>query len=163
MTASNTPKVYLDACVLLAFVSGEEDRSDQITSLLEDADTGVLQILTSTLSITEVAYIKSSQRVREERDDSEIEELWSPQSPIKLLEFSREVAFQARRIVRKVLALDIKRVRSVDAVHLATADFSECEHFFTYEREMTRTAWNSLVGAEVAEPFQFVPRFQLGQ
>ncbi len=54
-------RVYLDANVLLSYVNDERDRADTVQSLLEDAENGIVRLLTSHLSITEVAYIASDQ------------------------------------------------------------------------------------------------------
>ena len=51
------PRVYIDACVLLAYVGNEEGRADTVQSILDDARNSRIELLTSALSITEVAYV----------------------------------------------------------------------------------------------------------
>ena len=158
MTAK-PPHIYLDACVLLSYVNDAPGRADVVQSLLEDAEGGKVHLLTSNLSITEVAYIASDQEPNDDTDDeATINELWTPASPVKLAEISRLVAHEARTIIRKARVNETKRVRSADAIHLATAEINKCDRFFTYEKEGTRTGWDSLVQPDVSEPYVDAPR-----
>ncbi len=50
------PRVYLDANVLLAYVSDEEERASVVQSVLDDGRQDRAVLLTSTLTIAEVAY-----------------------------------------------------------------------------------------------------------
>ena len=158
MTA-NPPRAYLDACVLLSFVNDAPGRADVVQSLLEDAEDGKVHLLTSNLSIAEVAYIASDQEPRDGTDEeATIDELWTPNSPVKLAEFSRPIAHRARSIIRKARENETARVRSADAVHLATAEINECDRFYTYERESIRKGWDALIQADVSEPYVDAPR-----
>lgn len=158
MTA-NPPRIYLDANVLLSYVSDAPERADVVQSLLEDAEDGKVHLLTSNLSIAEVAYISSDQEPSYGTDDeATIDELWTPDSPVKLAEFSRLVAHRARSIIRKARDNETARVRSADAVHLATAEINECDRFYTYEGANIRNGWNALIQADVSEPYVNEPR-----
>ena len=151
--------IYLDACVLLSYVNGAPDRASEVHSLLEDAESGKVQLLTSILSIAEVAYIASDQVLSDGTDDeATIDELWTPSSPIRLADVSVLVTRKARAISRQARANETKRVRSVDAVHLATAEINKCNHFFTYEADNTRAGWDSLITPSVSEPYVTAPR-----
>lgn len=152
-------RVYLDANVLLSYVNDERDRADTVQSLLEDAENGIVRLLTSHLSITEVAYIASDQEPNGDTDDeASIDELWTPSSPIELAEVSIPVVRTARSLIRKARLNRIKRVRSADAIHLASAETNDCDRFFTYEKEGTRTGWNTLIRPDVSEPYVDSPR-----
>lgn len=158
MTA-NPPRIYLDACVLLSYVNDAPDRADVVQSLLEDAEDGKVHLLTSNLSIAEVAYIASDQEPSDGTDDeATIDELWTPDSPVKLAEFTRLVAHRARSIIRKARDNETARVRSADAIHLATAEINECDRFCTYEGESMRKGWDPLIQAAVSEPYVDAPR-----
>jgi len=150
MTAE-APLIYLDASVLLSYVNDAPERADMIQDLLEDAESGKAHLMTSILSIAEVAYISPGQQwsVNAE-DESVIDELWAPESPVKLAEVSRCVAHQARSIIRKARSNETARVRSVDAVHLATAEINGCHRFYTYESESKRTGWDAFIQATVS-------------
>jgi len=158
MTA-DLPRIYLDANVLLSYVSDAPERADVVQSLLEDAEDGKVHLLTSNLSIAEVAYIASDQEPGHGTDDeATIDELWTPDSPVKLAEFSRLVAHRARSIIRKSRDNETARVRSADAVHLATAEINECDRFYNYEGESRRNGWDALIPADVSEPYVDAPR-----
>ena len=158
MTA-DLSRVYLDANVLLAYVNDEPERADVVQSLLEDAEDGKVQVLTSNLSIAEVAFIAYDEEPGFGTDDeAAIDELWSPNSPVKLAELSRLVAHTARSIIRKARDNETARVRSADAVHLATAEINACDRFYTYEDANTRSGWNALIQADVSKPFVDAPR-----
>lgn len=84
-----------------SFANDAPGRADVVQSLLEDAEDGMVHLLTSNLSITEVAYIASDQQPSDDTDEATIDELWTPNSPVKLAEMSRLVAQEARSIIRK--------------------------------------------------------------
>ncbi len=152
-------RVYLDANVLLSYVNDAPERAVLVQSLLENAEDGKVELLTSSLSIAEVAYIGSDQEPGSGVDDeATIDELWTPDSPVKLAEFSRRVAHRARSIIRQSRDNGTARVRSADAVHLATAEINECARFYTYEGASTRSGWNALIQADVSEPYVDAPR-----
>lgn len=60
-------RVYLDANVFLAYVSGEDGRANTVEALLVAARKGELVVLTSTVSVVEVAFgaEEKAQRVLE--------------------------------------------------------------------------------------------------
>lgn len=53
---ADLPAVYMDANVLLAFVSGEAGRAPVVRELLRRSEAGLLNVVTSSLSIVEVAF-----------------------------------------------------------------------------------------------------------
>jgi len=52
-------RIYWDSCVLLSYVNGDDDRKDLLEQLFEEAEAEAIEILTSTLSVVEVAYGKA--------------------------------------------------------------------------------------------------------
>lgn len=147
-------RIYLDSNVLLAYVSAERERVDMVQSLLQEADTGKVHLFTSYLSITEVAYVASDDEPNGgASDEASIDELWTPSSPIRLAEVSIRVARMARSVTRRARLSGIRGVRSVDAIHLASAEINKCDRFFTYEKKSTRTAWNTLIQPDISEPY----------
>ena len=156
-------RVYLDACVLLAYVTDEPDRATVVQSILDDARQSRIEILTSVLSITEVAYVPSGADSGIAADeDNAIDELWTPASPITLVDISETVARGARQVIRRAKHSPGAGVRSADAIHLASAELHGCDWFFTYENEAKRTRWNTLIVPKVVEPFTSSPQLGLG-
>ena len=49
-------RIYFDANVFLAYVGNEEGRADVVQALLDEGRCGQIEIVTSVLSIAEVAY-----------------------------------------------------------------------------------------------------------
>jgi len=148
-----TPNIYLDANVILAYIANENNRADDVESIFRDAQNSQIKLLTSSVSITEVAYIKEAKdAANNNADEARIDQLWTPLSPITVVDFSIEIAKRARSVIRKARTMRIRSVRSIDAIHLASAEVFSCKQFFTYERETTRQGWNQLISAEVSEP-----------
>ena len=157
------PRVYVDANVLLAYVANEENRADTVQSILEDARRSRITLLTSVLSITEVAYVPtdSGDGVSPE-GEAAIDELWTPASPVTLVDVSETAAQEARSLIRRARETRVGGVRSADALHLASAKLHACERFFTYENEATRQRWDTLIDADVTEPFADSPQLDFG-
>ena len=97
----NAPRIYVDACVLLAYVGDEAGRADIVLAMLDASRRGEIEVLTSVLSVAEVAYGGL------ERDagltaagEAEIDKLWAPASPITLVDVSEPLARTARSSIR---------------------------------------------------------------
>jgi predicted nucleic acid-binding protein len=155
-------RLYFDANVFLAYISNESGRADVVLSLFEEARRNEVEIVTSVLSIAEVAY------GAHERDtglnaqaEAEIDRLWEPNSPITLLDVSEVLARDSRKIMRSAKETGVRGVRSVDALHLAAAGLHSCSVFHTYEKESTRAIWQGLIGMPVSEPATDRPQLDI--
>jgi predicted nucleic acid-binding protein len=156
---SRAPRYYWDACVILAFISGEVDRLPDIEAILDSADKGDVEIFTSELSVVEVAF-SSQEKVDgqlDEQVEANINELWRPSSPIKRVEFHTLIASTARGVIRTSLAAPGTQVKPNDAVHLATAMHIGVDAIHTYEKEATRARWQALTMIDVLEPIAQQP------
>ena len=151
---SKVPRVYVDSNVLLAYVGNEEGRADTVQSILDDARQSRIELLTSVLSIAEVAYVQadSGDDISSE-GDAAIDELWTPASPITLVDISETVVREARWVIRRAKLTTVGGVRSADAIHLASAKLYGCDRFFTYESEPMRQRWDTLIEPSVAAPY----------
>ena len=121
-----------------------------------------MELLTSVLTVTEVAFVASDQGSSgpSEEEDA-IAKLWVPESPVKLTDISMRVAERARDIVRTTSRSDMRGVKPPDAIHLASAEVHGCQDFFTYEGETTREQWAHWVELEVTEPYTENPQLDL--
>lgn len=158
-------RVYLDANVFLAYVSGEDGRANTVEALLVAARKGELVVLSSTVSVVEVAFgaEEKVQRVLEPATEQAIDELWHPTSPVTLVEPSVLVMREARDLIRKNLAEGGARLTPLDAVHLASAVRFEVDRFFTYESANNRPKqWADLTGLVVEEPVVAEPPLDFG-
>jgi predicted nucleic acid-binding protein len=120
--AGKPPRYYWDACVFLSYVDGDEDRVADIEYFLRRAELSEIEIVTSTLSIVEVAFAKSERESRRLAEDVEttIDELWRPGSGVILAEFYPLVATDARALIRTGATRGWS-LKGPDAIHLATA------------------------------------------
>jgi len=150
MPADRVPTFYVDACVLLAFVDNEAGRAPIVEELLRRAHAGKVEVITSVLSIAEVAY-GANELAGDLTDevDARISELWVPASPVTLVDVSTALAVEARRLIREARALGFG-IRSADALHLAGARIYQCDEFFTYE---DRPRWSEVLGLPVRAPY----------
>jgi len=142
--AKQTPpprRLYWDACVFLALINENEDRIPTIRAILDDADVGNVEIFTSYLTITEVAYAESEKKsvLLDEKIQERIGKLWLPPSPIKLVEINPFVILGAKDLIREAIAGGFP-LKPADAIHLATATRMAVEEFHTYDGHMDKCA-----------------------
>lgn len=146
-------RVYWDANCFLAYINGEADRLPMLDALFEEARRGEIAIVTSMVSLTEVAYEaseKESRRLSQEVEAS-LDALFEDRSVVSLAEYHQFVARDARRLIRQALA-EGWRLQPMDAIHLATALDARAEEVHTYEAPNRRSLWTGLVGIPVAAP-----------
>jgi len=112
------------------------------------------------LSITEVAF-GANERDSGLTDEGEtaIDELWSPASPITLIDVSEALTRSARALIRSA-KVQGRSVRGADAVHLASAVLFGADAIYTYEADARRQTWAQLTAIPVSEPVTDRP--QLG-
>lgn len=96
---SKIPRLYWDANVFLSYVDGTPDRLPHIEALFREAEQEKVEIVTSTASITEVAFgsVEMDQRALAPEIQEKIEGLLVPASPVHLVEVSVLVVEDARR------------------------------------------------------------------
>jgi predicted nucleic acid-binding protein len=152
---SSLPVFYWDACVILSYVNGTPDRLPDIEAMLSRSGKD-FTLVTSVLSIVEVAFAKVEQDAKElsEERAAAIAKMWEPGSPISMAEFFQLIAEDAQQLIRLALAQDWS-LKAADAIHLATADRLKATEFHTYDRplakysELTKTKFK--ICAPVAE------------
>ena len=146
MLNSDLPLVYWDANVPLAYINGEKDRLPHIQGLLLESGTKI-QLVTSILSVAEVAWAKIEQdgKLLDLDTESKINKLWEVGSPIEVVEFYELIAEDAKRLIRTGIPRGWS-LKPPDAIHLATADRLKVSEFHTYDdqklekfSELTRT------------------------
>lgn len=152
-------RVYADANVFLAYIGNEEGRAEIVRAVLDEARRGEIEIVTSVLSIAEVAYgAHERDHGLTEAGEEAIEQLWTPASPITLVDVSQAVTRNARTIIREARKQGLSGIRGADAIHLATARMFGCDEIFTYEGDARRTTWQQITGITVSEPVTNTPQ-----
>jgi predicted nucleic acid-binding protein len=154
---------YWDANVFLNYVNGVPDHMPDLDALLDAGQRGEILILTSTISIVEVAFAASEQLGGPMNDDAEaaIDDLWMPPSPIRLVEFSAVVARGARSLMREARGRGWS-LKPNDAIHLATARQMGVAKFNTYEK-VTLDKYGALCGFTVEPPKAAQRQLPFGQ
>lgn len=146
-------RIYWDANCFLAYINGEADRLPMLDALFEEARRGEIAIVTSMVSLTEVAYEASEKESRQlsQRAEASIDALFDDRSVVSMVEYHQFVARDARRLIRQALA-ERWRLQPMDAIHLATALDARADEVHTYEAQTRRSRWASLIGIPVGAP-----------
>jgi predicted nucleic acid-binding protein len=97
------------------------------------------QIITSVLSITEVAFakIEQDQKVLDPETERKIGLMWKAGSPIKIVEFYELIALKAQKLIRAAIVKGWQ-LKPADAIHLATADQLKVKDFHTYDDKLDK-------------------------
>ena len=112
-------RVYWDACVFLSYINGIDEKLPVLDALLEESRQGEIEIVTSAVSLTEVAFAEE-ERLKTALD-SEIERLidvlFADREVVKVAEFHELIAREARRWMRQALG-NGWNLKPMDAIHL---------------------------------------------
>ena len=126
-------RIYWDADVFLSYINGTSGRADVIAELLHKSKQGEIEIVTSTISMVEVAFAateKAGKLLDRETEDA-IDALWADRGAVKLIEVDQLVNKEARALMRIGLPKSW-RLKAMDAIHLATAKLSGAGELNTY-------------------------------
>jgi predicted nucleic acid-binding protein len=152
------PLIYWDADVLTSYVEDHPDRAPIIDLLLADARSSMIELVTSVISIAEVAYagsVRLDGSVSPEID-RKIDGLWLPGSPVRVVEVYPFIASRARTLIRESVGRGWTGLRAHDAVHLATAQHLKVDEVHTYEPKWVK--YSELIGIPISEPRTGDPR-----
>jgi predicted nucleic acid-binding protein len=142
---------------MLSYINQDPGRINHLDALLAEAARGELTILTSVLSVAEVAFA-AVERTGKALDDQQLEridKLWAPAGQVRLVEFHVLIAEGAREIQRLGVPNGWTGLRSIDAMHLATARQAEVDAFQSYEPKLVK--WAPVVGYVIEEPEAMQP------
>lgn len=149
--------VYWDASVFLSYINGEQRRLPTIDALLEESANREFTIVTSTLSVTEVAFaeMEKTQRALDPQVEQAIDALFSDREVVTLVEFHELIAREARRLMRRALTTG-RSLKPADAIHLATAVQHGADLVHTYDDRML--GYTDLTGLPIELPSTTSPR-----
>jgi predicted nucleic acid-binding protein len=117
--------VYWDANVFLGLINSEPDKIQECEEVWSEAQTGQFQLVTSTLTVVEVIYMKGSPKL-------------DPAKRPLVSKFFRAEWITQRSVTRAIaeLARDVVwdcGIMPKDAVHIATAAMDRISEFHTFD------------------------------
>lgn len=151
-------RYYWDSNVFLSYVNKIPDRLSAIEAMLDEAEKSKIEIVTSMVTIAEVAYAATEKlgRALDAATEADLDVLWDP--PVRLVEFHRLVAEDARSLVRAAMQKG-ERLTPVDAIHLATAKRAGAAEVQTYDDQLRSRA--QMLGFVATEPTVIQQRLDL--
>ena len=130
MTMRQNERTYLDSSVYLAFLKGETKqaasgltRAELARRILSSAEAGKLEIFTSAVTIVEVRRVGNSP-IRFQPNALDAINAIFERTSTKMVEVSRELALRAQALATGY------GLRTMDAIHLASAEFANCRELF---------------------------------
>jgi predicted nucleic acid-binding protein len=151
------PIYYFDSCLFLSLINAESDRFKLIEAILDDAQKQECEVYTSQLSVAEVAFGEQEKKGRALSANAEknIEKLWHPDSPVRLIDVHSIIAIEPKAIIRRAMQKGWTKdedwsIKPSDAIHLATAKIIGAKYFFTYD---TRLLKLTQTGLDIRLPF----------
>ncbi len=125
MTTTKIRRLYWDSCNFISLIAEDEvERADTCQHILDDAENGKVQIVTSTLTIAEVVKPKGSPSFTAEKE--RLIKTFFLHEYILLYDVTRTIAENARELSRQ------HGLNPRDAIHLATALASDADVFQTW-------------------------------
>ena len=145
-------RFYWDANIFLTLINEEPaERLPILQAIFDDCDGQNTEIYTSILSITEVAWAESEKKERllNASKEERIEKLWTPPSPIKLVDIHQFITYDAKTLMRQAITKGWS-LKPADAIHLATAKRMELDEIHTYDPSLNK--FSELTGIKIREP-----------
>jgi len=116
---------YWDACAFLGWLKEEPDKVAECRQVIEEARSGTLEIVTSSLTLAEVLWLKGKDPIPVE-DRRKVRRFFLS-TWILLWEVDRQVAERAQDVVWD------HTVRPKDSIHVATALVAGAEQLDTFD------------------------------
>ncbi len=147
--------LYWDADVFLSYINGNPTRMPTLEAILQSiGDNDYEKIVTSTISKVEVAWaaIEQLSRSLNPEEETRIDNLWDDSSVVELVDFNDDIALKARELMRKGMEVGGKKLRTNDAIHLASAIWVNATEFNTYNEKHFKF-FKGLVHIQIREPY----------
>ncbi len=132
--ASKQRRLYWDACLFLYFINQESEHVSTINALISEAKNGRIQLVTSVISVAEVAFAALEGQHHSLNPDAltQIDQMWNDYPAVLIVELNPGLARAARDIKRFALQYHFK-LEINDAIHLATAKYVGADECNTAE------------------------------
>jgi predicted nucleic acid-binding protein len=148
--------IYWDSCVFISWLEKDPNRYDTIYKLFHQTVEQQGKIVTSVISVAEVAYVaqEKQQGILAVETENQLDALWNNPA-IQLVEAPKHLMQETRRLMR--LALSHRwSLKPADALHLATAEWvnkkspTPVNEFHTYDARLEK--YKIMIGLEICEP-----------
>lgn len=132
-------RVYWDANCFLAYINEEAEHMPMLDALLEESRNANIIIVTSVLSVTEVAFaaVEKEQRALDPEVENAINDLFSDREVVRLAEYHELVAREAAYLIRDAM-VNGWSLKPIDAIHLATAKRLNVAEFHTLDGPLVK-------------------------
>lgn len=146
-------KVCWDSCAFLSYIEGTKGRIKCLREVFQEAVNKEIELCASSICITEVAFTAAERAGGlSEKTERVINKLWSPGSPIRVIDYSQLVARKAQKLLRHTLKSKLK-LKPLDAIHIATAMQSHATELHTYDENLY--PWSECSGVKIMKPKAF--------
>lgn len=152
--------IYWDADVFLSLINDYPDRAPTIEAILDSVRTKKdIKIVTSVISRVEVAWaaVEKLNRILDPDEEERIDLLIGNPAIVDLVDFNDTIALKARQFMRDGMESGGKKLRTNDAIHLASADWVAALEFNTFNLADYKF-FKSLVSFPIREPIADQPR-----
>ena len=148
--ADSRPLVYWDSCCFLSYLGGDPSRPE-LRTLMSDAKAGGILLVSSAISIAEVACLalEGLGRPLDQTIEEKIERMWGWVQAIRIVETHAGIGRRTRDLLRHALAQGWER-NARDAIHLASAQHAGVDTVHTYDAKWDR--YSSQIGSKVERP-----------
>ena len=148
-------RIYWDSNCWLSLINAVPGRILVLDSLLADSknELGDIDLVTSSLSIVEVAFAQSEQQSDQidQTIENAIDSLWADRRAITLIEYHDLIGLEARTLIRTGLHRTWN-LKPMDAVHLATAKWFGVDEFHTYDKRLIKEGLSTHLGFPIKNP-----------
>ena len=148
----DVPRAYWDANNFIYWLNAAAGYAELLEDCLARSAAGELQIVTSNITIAEVAFSADEREARtlDPSIRSRILDLLLDPRRVELIPFDNTIALDAQSLVRAGMAAGAS-LKPADAIHLATALHVNVDELQTYDRQL-RAAADRLAVIATGEP-----------
>jgi predicted nucleic acid-binding protein len=127
---------YWDSDIFLSWFNKEQNKYEKCLGVMKGFDNGEIEIVTSSLTLVEVLWVKGSNKITKEQSEKICR--FFERENIIIVNLDRYIAEYARDLVWN------NNVQPKDAVHLATAIKAKIPLFDTFDKDLL--SLNGLLG-----------------
>ena len=155
---SSPRRIYIDANVFIAYLNNEAGRAEIIEALFAAAEASEVVLLTSMISLTEVAYVSASTEPTDADADHRIDNLLRNRRIVTIVECTEEIALDARQYARPAPGRS-HTLKPLDAIHLCSAKAAYVDDLYTYDHDFD--LFDEEMDFAIGEPSLRSPRLDL--